>query len=151
METNASDSFFLAGTHRHSLDDKHRVTIPARWRADGIEYYALRADGEAALHLIPASELRRLKDKIVASPDYTSARRKVVMRHLFAHVHACPFDKQGRVVLPVEFCKDLSLTGEVILSGVGARIEVRSPSEWDSVIESEKPDAFLEVADALGI
>ena len=39
MPNETSSHQAYAGTFRHSLDNKHRVTIPARWRQEGEEAF----------------------------------------------------------------------------------------------------------------
>jgi MraZ protein len=59
-------------------------------------------------------------------------------------------DKQGRLVLPADLCGELSLKGEVVLVGGGARIEVWPPSQWQKAC-AEEEETFSAIADKLGL
>ncbi len=141
----------FAGTVRHALDAKNRVTIPSRWRQDDRgEFHAVADPRKPVVLLVPAEELRRMSRSIEELGDLSVAQKRAFTRQLFAHAFPCPADKQGRLVLPPEFCERFSLRGEVVLSGTGTRIEIRSPEAWDELCESEK-DAFIQGAHSLGL
>lgn len=157
--TARSSTAILAGTYRHSLDEKKRVTIPARWRNEGhgesdekTEFFAILAveDDDLAIHLTPASEMARVREQLQTDPDLDPKARNHVMRQLFAAAFPCPLDKQGRAVLPEDFCNRLKLKSEVVLCGVGSRIEIRSPEAWDALMPADD-EALSTIAKALGI
>jgi MraZ protein len=155
MHSNAYNSQILAGTYRHTLDEKKRVTIPARWRGVGeekTEFFAILAneDGDLAIHLTPAAELGRIREEIQADQNLNPKEQSLALRRLFSAAFPCPLDKQGRVVLPVNFCRKLNLETEAVLCGVGSRIEIRSPQAWDELMPDDD-EALYAVAKALGI
>jgi MraZ protein len=153
METNQSDlrGSIFAGTVQHSLDEKHRVTVPARWRRSGaLELFAIPDPRQPLLILLTEVEMQRLGGELDAMSGLDPVARRAFKRQFFSRAQLCPMDKQGRLVLPAELCAELSLEGEVVLVGGGARIEVWSPAEWQSVCAKEK-EAFSDVADKLGL
>jgi len=94
--------------------------------------------------------MQRLGAELDALPGLDPLARRSFKRQFFSKAQHCPMDKQGRLVLPAELCSDLSLKGEVVLVGGGARIEVWAPGEWESVCAAEK-EAFSDIADKLGL
>jgi len=152
METNdLTGQTVFAGTVRHSLDEKHRVTVPARWRRGGLtDLFAIPDPRQPVLILLTEQEMQRLGAKLDALAEANPVARRSFKRQFFSKAQACPMDKQGRLVLPAELCAELSLQEEVVLVGGGSRIEVWSPEEWDVVCAEEK-EAFSEVADQLGL
>ncbi len=153
MESNDSEQGrpIFAGIVRHSLDEKHRVTVPARWRRSGSkELFAIPDPRQPLLILLTEEEMQRLGAELDALPGLDPLARRSFKRQFFSKAQHCPMDKQGRLVLPAELCSDLSLKGEVVLVGGGARIEVWAPGEWESVCAAEK-EAFSDIADKLGL
>ena len=141
----------FAGTVRHALDEKNRVTIPSRWRDEGlVEFYAIADPRKAVGLLVSAEELGRMTESIEALDDLSATQKRAFTRQLFASARPCPIGKQGRIVLPPELCDQLGLKGEVVMAGTGTRIEVASPSVWESMCESEK-EAFIQGAHELGL
>ena len=153
MEANESQlrQPLFAGTMRHALDDKNRVTVPARWRRSGeLELFAIPDPRQALLILLGEVEMQRLSGELDDLAGLDPVARRSFKRQFFATAQLCPMDKQGRLVLPGDLCASLSLKGEVVLVGGGSRIEVWSPEQWDAVCAEEK-EAFSDIADKLGL
>ena len=151
MDPSDQDFQIFAGTVRHALDVKNRVTIPSRWRAEEVgEFYAIADPRKAVVLLLLAEELRRMKRDIEALDDMSATQKRSFTRQLFAQAFPCPIDKQGRLVLPQELCERFTLKGEVVLAGAGTRIEVRDLDEWEETCKSDR-DAFVNGAHSLGL
>jgi MraZ protein len=146
-----SETRLFAGTLQHVLDDNHRVTVPSRWRHEGLsEFFALPDPRQSFLILLPASELQRMATELEAIEEYSRAQQRQYIRQLFARATSCMLDRQGRLVLPAEICQDLGLHGEVVLAGGGARIEVWQPDNWQRNARDEE-STFAEIADRVGL
>ena len=141
----------FAGTVRHALDAKHRVTIPSRWRGEDIEeFYAIADPRKPVVMLLHAEELRRMKRDIEALTDISASQKRSFTRQLFAQAFPCPIDKVGRLVLPQELCDRFGLKDDVVLAGAGTRIEAWHPDEWEAICKSDR-DAFVNGAYSLGL
>jgi MraZ protein len=141
----------FAGTVRHALDEKNRVTIPSRWRDEEIdEFYAIADPRKAVVLLVSAEELGSMTSDIDALEDISVSQKRAFTRQLFASARPCPIGKQGRIVLPPDLCEQLGFTGEVVMAGTGTRIEVAAPEVWEAMCEQEK-EAFIQGAHHLGL
>lgn len=141
----------FAGTMRHALDDKHRVTVPSRWRRAGsLELFAIPDPRQPLLILLTEQEMQRLGGELDGLAGLDPVARRSFKRQFFSKAQICPMDKQGRLVLPAELCEGLSLQREVVLVGGGSRIEVWAPEEWESVCAEEK-QTFSDIANQLGL
>jgi MraZ protein len=118
------------GEFRHTLDDKSRMTLPARFRAQlsqgvvmtaGIEHYAL---------VYPQDEFERLAERVTALP-LTGRDAATLRRLLFVNASNAIPDKQGRVLLPESLREHAGISSEVVIVGVGKFIEVWSPEAWE--------------------
>jgi len=139
MDADIFDYRIFAGTVRHSLDESHRVTIPARWRQEGDEeFYAVADPRKTVVLLMPPEELKRLRCGIEVLESLSADEKRAFTRQLFAGAFPCPVDKQGRTVLPLEICERFALKGEVVLAGTGTRIEVSDPGVWDDICARER-------------
>lgn len=151
MDAGKQDFQIFAGTVRHALDAKNRVTIPSRWRQEGIdEFYAIADPRKPVVMLLLAEELRRMKSEVDSVTDMPVSEKRAFTRQLFAQANPCSVDKQGRLVLPQEFCDCLKLEAEVVLAGAGTRIEVHHPEEWEDTCKVDN-DAFIKGAHSLGL
>jgi len=126
------DRFF--GTYRHTVDTKHRVTVPSRWRDGELEeLFALEDDGLGILKLLPRGEMERTGQEVLTMQGMSRAEARDFRRYIYSRAVLCPVDKQGRVGLPGALVAQLGLGPEVLLVGVGERIEVWDPEKWEQV------------------
>src|SRR6478735_1186732 len=126
MESASSSLNFYAGEFRHQLDDKHRVTIPSRWRRNGaIEEFLIVPDptGQFLLVMSP-EEFARASAVAENTPGVSPRDLRIYLRQLHARAQHGSSDKQGRLLLPDDLCKQLALKGEVALVGGRGRFEI---------------------------
>src|SRR6202011_2325649 len=107
---------FYAGEFRHFIDEKNRITIPARWRRDGAEEFLIlpQANHQFLLVMSP-EEFSRMSSAAESDPTVSARDRRVFLRHLHSRAQHGAADRQGRLVLPEEVCKKVGLKGEVAL------------------------------------
>src|ERR1700740_853317 len=89
----------FAGSHQLSIDDKGRLAIPARFRAqlDGSNVFITRAH-KPCVEIYPAAEFHRLAEQIESFDDRVKAD---LLKEIFiGHAVETEVDKQGRVLLP---------------------------------------------------
>ncbi|MCC6174637.1 MAG: division/cell wall cluster transcriptional repressor MraZ [Chloroflexi bacterium] len=119
------------GEYVHSIDEKNRLAIPARFRQDLAEGVYLTKGVDRCLYLLAPDGWARLADRIAALPSMQADVRKL-QRHFFAGaVHLAP-DKLGRIVIPPNLREYAQLDGEVVVAGVHSRIELWPKSAWDA-------------------
>jgi len=129
----------FTGTVCHGLDSKNRITIPARWRrGDADEFFLMPDRTNKFLRAMPPAQFRAIADKIATDPNLSERDRSVFMRNFYSSVQHATADKQGRLLLPEDYCKRLSLLkGEVMLVGARDRFEIWNKVVWESSREAE--------------
>lgn len=133
-----------------TLDAKNRVTIPSRWRDGDLEEMFALADGkQKILKLLPREELERVGREVLARPGLDAGRARDFRRQLFSRAVLCPVDKQGRLLLPATMLESLELAGEVMLVGVGERVEVWHPQRWHDQ-SAEQTELFESISEEIG-
>jgi MraZ protein len=115
----------------HTLDDKHRLAIPARFRSELVTGLYLTKGVDRCLYLLTPDGWSRLAERIRALPSMQVDARRL-QRHFFAGAdHLIP-DKLGRIIIPVNLREYASLTGDIVVAGVHSRIELWDKSTWDA-------------------
>src|ERR1041385_2117123 len=117
----------FAGSHQLSIDDKGRLAIPSRFRAqlDGANVFITRAH-KPCLEVYPAAEFHRLAEQIEGLED---RRHADLLKEIFiGHAVETEVDKQGRVLLPQLLRRNASLDGTVMVVGQIKRFDVWSES-----------------------
>ena len=113
------------------MDAKNRVTVPAGWINEGEVFFLLPAANN--LSVMPSSELAKKKDEVCQMLPPGPARQ-MALRQIYSSARQVEPDKQGRIVLPDDFCKGAELSGEVLFCGVESRFEIWNPAKWSSVM-----------------
>ena len=151
MSKSSSNSTVYAGEFRHSVDAKHRVTIPSRWRAEeGEEFFAVPDPAGNFLMVLPPREFDRVKTDLEANASVSPADRRKFIRRFYALAQLVSVDKQGRVLLPEDCCRRLGLEGEVVLIGSHSRMEIWNPQRW-AAATAEEDEVFRRVAGEVGL
>ena len=88
--------------------------------------------------------------KAESDPAVANRDRRVFLRHLHARAQHASADKQGRLVLPEDICKELALKGEVTLVGGSGRFEIWNTAKWKQAHKEEKA-TYQRVADLIGL
>ena len=142
---------FYAGDFRHAIDEKNRITIPARWRRDGTEEFIILPEANHQfLMVMSPEEFSRMSAAAESNTQVSARDRRVFFRQLHARAEHGVSDRQGRLVLPEDLCKKLSLKGEVALVGGRGRFEIWNLSRWKQA-NTEETTTYQHVANVLGL
>jgi len=117
------------GQYHHNLDEKGRLTIPARFReALGSGAYLVQGF-DRNLRLLSEAEFNALSEKVNHMNKADPAIRQL-RRLIFANASRVEFDRTGRVLIP-QFLRNVAgIENEAIIVGVGNDIEIWSPEAW---------------------
>lgn len=128
------------GEFTHAIDDKGRLTIPAKYRHQ-LEAGAVVTRGyDQCLFIYTAEAFKRITDKAGALTPTDPANRALA-RFIFSGASEAEPDKQGRILLP-EFLRDYAgLTGECVIAGMGQYIEVWSKAGWLTQLQTVNDSA----------
>lgn len=132
------------GLFRHVLDKKHRITIPARWRSEGVEeeeFYIVPDQTGTFLQVMPPEEFRSVEELINKNEGPTRQERRIFIRWFYSSAQHCFSDKQGRLLLPEEPRKQVGLRDgtELTISGSLKRFEIWDSKRWDDAIKAGDP------------
>jgi MraZ protein len=151
MVASSPTQFFYAGEFRHFIDEKNRVTIPARWRRDSAEEFIILPEAnQQFLVVMSPEEFSRLNLAVEADPNVSARDRRVFFRQLHSRAQHGAADRQGRLLLPEELCKNAGLKGEVALVGGRGRFEIWNLARWKRAHEEETP-TYQHVANVVGL
>ena len=151
MDTPPFSEIFYAGEFRHSIDDKNRITIPARWRRSTSQEFILLPEANHQFLLVMSpEEFARMSATAESDPNVSARDRRVFLRQLHSRSQHGAADRQGRLVLPEEPCKKVGLKGEVALVGGRGRFEIWNLQRWKRAHEEETP-TYQHVANVIGL
>jgi MraZ protein len=119
----------LLGEHDHSLDDKNRLTLPAKLREGLGDGVVVTRGMDGCLYAYAAEDWQRLAERIQAL-DPLSRESRMMQRHFFAGAVRAELDKQGRMVLPASLLEAAGIHREVTVAGVFDHLEIWDRAKW---------------------
>lgn len=137
------------GEFTHTIDDKGRLTIPARFRGDLAAGLVVTRGFDRNLMIFPLSGWQEMAERIISRPLADESVRSFRRRVFSGAVDLTP-DRQGRIVLPSYLREFAGIDGEVVVAGMYNYLEVWSVDSWDSVRETIE-DSDADRWDDLGI
>ena len=141
----------FTGEYRHTLDDKGRLAVPSRFRAqlDGGAVVSRWIDGCLAIHTRAGWDALAAK---VAELPITDAASRLFGRSVFAGATETELDRQGRVLLPAWLREVVGLEAEAVVVGARDHAEIWAPATWaDYRRAMDDPEAFAKAIQGLGI
>ncbi len=136
------------GEYQGTLDDKGRISIPAKFRAQLKTKVVVTRGLDNSLFLYSVEEWKKLAEKLASLPIST-ANTRAFSRLMLAGAMDCDVDKQGRIVLP-SYLKDFAKLGKkVVCAGLYNRIEIWSDELW-TAYKTQTEAASNSIAEQLG-
>jgi MraZ protein len=133
------------GEYHHSIDNKGRLIVPAKFREDLGEMFIITRGLDQCLFGYPLSEWKILEEKLKGLP-LTKKDARAFTRFFFSGATESELDKQGRVNLPAPLLQYAKLEKDCVILGVSNRIEIWSEKIWeDYFVQSE--ESFAEIAE----
>lgn len=128
------------GEQVHALDDKGRLTMPAKYRSQLADGMMITKGEDYCLHIYPAKTWQRKQAEVLARGTGTREDRNY-MRAVFAGAEEGEFDNQGRVLLRPVHRTYARLDKDCSVIGMGEFVEVWDASSWEE--ERRRADAAI--------
>ena len=126
------------GSYQHTIDDKGRLTLPAKWRSELAGGVVVTRGVDDCLFIFPKTKFEEIAREIDLQ-GIERADSRAWSRYFLGMAADAESDKQGRILIPQNLRDLAKLDGEVVVVGVASRIEVWSPDrhkETNAKIES---------------
>jgi MraZ protein len=117
------------GTHAPKLDDKGRVILPAKFRAELAAGLVLTRGQENCLYVFSEAEFAELNDRIRQAPVTSRAARDFLRVFLSGASDETP-DAQNRITIPQVLRDYAGLRRDLTVIGAGNRIEIWDAEAW---------------------
>jgi MraZ protein len=122
------------GEFTHAIDDKGRLTIPAKFREELAAGAVVTRGFDKNLLIYTLEAFKRLTVRAkTLSP--TDPDNRALLRLAFSGASDAALDKQGRLHVPPFLRTYSNLNGECVIVGVGDYVEVWSREGWDEQLK----------------
>jgi len=120
------------GEFEHTVDEKGRIAIPAKFRSRFADGLVVTRGLESCLYVYTLADWSSLAEKIAKLPLSQSNARSF-QRIMFSGATDCYPDQQGRIVLPAYLRAYAGIENEVVVAGSGTRLEIWPKENWQEV------------------
>jgi len=139
------------GEFEHTLDDRGRITLPAKFRAELAQGVVITRGLDRCLFLFPMDQWVPLAERISALPLGKPSAR-ALRRLLFSGASDVVPDRQGRILIPAYLREYANINGQVVITGLNTYIEVWSAEVWHQAeAQAEESVVNAEQWEGLGI
>ncbi len=137
------------GTHRHTLDDKGRVSVPAQFRRQlTAEDLYLNVGMEGCLVLYPSDKWQEVQEKLLSLPR--TKKNRFVVRNFAQNLKAVSVDSQGRITISTDLAEKAGIKGDVLFLGKFDTMELWQPEKYEAYI-SDSEFSCEEIVEGLDI
>jgi MraZ protein len=120
----------LLGEYEHTLDDKNRLTLPAKFREQFAGGIVLTRGIDGCLNAYTRADWERLVESRLGTLDPLSKEGRMMQRHFFSGAAEAIPDRQGRVMVPAALIESARLSRELVVAGVYDHLEIWDRAAW---------------------
>ncbi len=127
---------YFFGTFEHSIDERGRLAIPARYRRAFVDGGVLRDGPEGCIELYTESAFDEEIQRRLGTGSGNRQRSGRRIRRSFLHnAFSVELDRQGRVLLPQQLRTEEDGDGRMVIVGCGDYLELWSPAAWGQELD----------------
>jgi MraZ protein len=120
----------LLGEFEHTIDDKNRLTLPARFRKELEGGLVVTRGLDHCLYAFPRAEWEQSVRARLTALDPLSQQARLMRRFFYAGAAEAEPDKQGRVMIPTALLQHAGLDRDVVVAGVDDHLEIWDRATW---------------------
>jgi MraZ protein len=140
------DNMFI-GEYHHTIDDKGRIIIPAKFRDELGSNFVVTRGIESCLFVYPNKNWDQICEKLNSLP-FTRKDARTFNRFFMSGATNVELDKQGRVNISKPLTDYANLKKDCVIIGTGDRLEIWSLEDWNGFFNSNK-DSMSDIAENL--
>ena len=127
------------GQYDHTIDDKGRLSIPAKLReALGKDRTLVLTSFEAFITAFPTKAWRNMEERIRTNPTFKRDMRDF-LRLVYSSAEDVEIDPQGRILISQGLRQRAGISRDVVILGVMDQIEIWDKARWEEKVRSAPP------------
>jgi MraZ protein len=134
----------LLGEYQHSLDEKGRLIIPAKFREDLGDNFVITRGLDNCLFAYPLSQWKAIEEKVKELPT-SQAETRAFVRMFFSGAVEAELDKQGRIIIPQQLREHARIDKDVYVIGVSTKVEIWAKEIWGNYA-NQAEQSYEEIA-----
>jgi MraZ protein len=134
----------FSGRYEYSIDDKGRLSIPAKFRDTLLSHYnqtlVVTNHLDGCLVAYPVKEWEALLERIESSSAVQKKDAKDVLRFFYSGAMECPIDRLGRILVPQSLRNFGAIKKNVVIIGMNKKIEIWAEEAWIELVRKASSD-----------
>lgn len=139
--------FMFMGEYHHTIDDKGRLIIPAKFREELGDEFVITRGIENCIYAYSKSSWQKIVERLETLP-FTKKDARQFVRFFLSGATVVEFDKQGRTNITSLLIHYANIQKECVIIGVGDRLEVWAKEGWNEFFETAQ-NSMSDIAENL--
>ncbi len=139
------------GEYNHTIDAKSRLIIPSKFREILGDEFVVTKGLDGCLFVFDNTEWTAFEEKLQKLPSLTNPDVRKFVRFFMAGATAVEVDKQGRILIPTSLKDFAALEKDVVLIGVGSRMEIWSKERYEGTVSYDDMEEIAMHMSELGL
>jgi MraZ protein len=147
--------YLFSGRYEYAIDDKGRLSIPARFRdilSANYDMKLILTNLDGCLAAYPDKEWTEVQQR-TSDPGSVTKENRAFIRFFLSGASECPIDRLGRILIPQSLRSYAGIRKNVVIVGVNKKIEIWSDEAWSEVVRqaTSDPEKMVDIASVLGL
>lgn len=130
------------GEYHHTIDEKGRIIVPAKFRGELKEQFVVTRGLESCLFVYSMEEWNNIVKKLNTLP-FTKKDARNFSRFFLSGATVVELDKQGRINIASPLTSYAGLEKDCIIIGVGERLEIWNEKTWNEFLDTNIEDMSM--------
>ena len=136
--------------YNHTVDAKGRLIVPSKFRDQLGDEFVVTKGIDGCLFVYANEDWKAFEEKLATLP-MTNKEARMFTRFFLAGAATLEVDKQGRILLPANLREFAALEKDVVLVGVGTRIEIWSKENWENMDADQDMESVAASMETFGL
>ena len=136
--------------YNHTVDAKGRLIVPSKFRDQLGDEFVVTKGMDGCLFVYANEDWKAFEEKLATLP-MTNKEARMFTRFFLAGAATLEVDKQGRILLPANLREFAALEKDVVLVGVGTRIEIWSKENWENMDADQDMESVAASMETFGL
>lgn len=130
----------LIGEYRHTMDEKNRLSLPAKFRKEMGKKIIITRGLDRCLFVYPVAEWKKFSEQL-AGLSIGSAEGRAFSRAILGGATEVDVDASGRILVGDHLKSYAELQTKVVVAGIHNRIELWNEESWNKYTTSVEKEA----------
>lgn len=125
------------GKYEHTIDDRGRVSLPARYRNEFAERVVLLLSEDGCIEVYTEGGFNEVASHTAVEPPTTREGRRA-RRGFYSDSYDTELDRQGRILIPPRLRQQAEVDGAVVIAGRKECLEIWNPGRLEETLQGAR-------------